>query len=266
MFRNRVRPPTPSLDEATAERLLDGVPVEQLPEAFRPLGLLVARAAGPATDGELAGSATAAAEFVAAHHAATAPRRRVRSLATSVFVTLTLAVSTGTAVAAVQGALPGPIQQVAHEALGVVGVAVPGINRENDDPATENGSGDSTPSVGVGATPSSTTTPTHASGGVAATTPNRTDGTSTGAEQPSSGDAGTPPSEHEANPNVGAGSNSGQGNPTPGDGNQGVDSGDQGSSGGDQPSDPGSNLPTQSNGNGNGPPQVPPGLARQINP
>jgi hypothetical protein len=266
MFRNRVRPPTPPLDEVTAERLLDGAPIEELPSAYRPLGQLVARATGPATDGELAGSATAAAEFVAAHDAATAPRRRVRSMATSVFVTLTLAASTGTAVAAVQGALPQPIQQVAHEALGVVGIGVPGINRENHDPASGNRSDDPAPSVGVSATPSSTTTPTGARGGVvAATTSNGADGstsTNTATAPPSSDDSGTPPIDHEANPNAGAGNNSGEGNPNPGDGNQGVGGGDQGAPGG-QPAGPPSNLPSQSNGKGNGPPQVPPGQAKQ---
>jgi hypothetical protein len=268
MFRNRVRPPTPPLDEVTAERLLDGAPVEELPAAYRQLGALLARAAGPASAEELAGSATAAAEFVAAHHAATTPQHRVRSLVTSVVVTLTLVTSTGTAVAAVQGALPDPIQQVAHDALGVVGIAVPGIARRTE-PGPRDGA-DSTPPVTVSdsdtqspSTPSTlSTTPSGAGGAVVpAMTP------AAPGEQPAVGDPSAPPVQHEANPNAGApGNDEGEGNPNPGDGNQGVGGGDQTPPGGGQPSAPGSDLPPQSNGRGNGPPQVPPGQDKKIGP
>ncbi len=44
MFRHRVRPPSPPLDEITAERLLRGDPIDDLPDAFRPLGQLLADA------------------------------------------------------------------------------------------------------------------------------------------------------------------------------------------------------------------------------
>src|SRR4051794_30186603 len=138
MFRHGVRPPSPSLDELTAERLLCGAPIEDLPDAFRPLGQLLADASAPARADELRGSAAAAAAFVAAHHAANAPRRRMRTMTASVLTALTLAATTGTAVAATQGSLPEPVQQVAHEALGAVGISVPGI-AHHDDTGTDDG-------------------------------------------------------------------------------------------------------------------------------
>src|SRR4051794_24796880 len=128
MFRNRVRPPSmPPLDDLTAERLLRGAPVEDLPDAYRPLGRLLADATGPANPDELAGSTAAAAAFITAHHRANSPRRRRRSLAASCVSVVILAASTGTAFAATQGALPQPMQQVAHDTLGAVGISVPGI-------------------------------------------------------------------------------------------------------------------------------------------
>ena len=144
MFRHRVRPPSPLLDEITAERLLRGDPIEDLPDAFRPLGQLLADANAPARTGELRGSAAAAAAFVAAHHAANAPRRRMRTMTASVLIALTLAATSGTAVAATQGSLPEPVQQVAHEALGAVGISVPGIAHE-DDAGTDGGGAVETP-------------------------------------------------------------------------------------------------------------------------
>src|SRR4051794_9207724 len=153
MFRHGVRPPSPSLDELTAERLLCGAPIEDLPDAFRPLGQLLADANAPASAEELRGSAAAAAAFVAAHHAANAPRRRMRTLTASVLTALTLAASAGTAVAATQGSLPEPVQQVAHEALGAVGISVPGIAHKDD---TRTGGGVEPASVNGGTTGATT--------------------------------------------------------------------------------------------------------------
>ena len=255
MFRNRVRPPTPPLDEVTAERLLRGAPIEDLPEAYQPLGELLADARRPATDAELAGSAAAAAAFVAAHDAANRPRRRVRSLAGSAFFAVTLAATTGTAVAATQGALPQPIQQVAHEALGAVGISVPGI--QSDPAGTDGSDGTShsgTDPAGDAVTPATPTTPTTPAGGAPAATPDGSTGSDTGGGETPEGVAGE-------NPNAGPGNNSGNGNPTPGEGNQG--NGNGGQAGTDTPQTPGSNLPPQSNGKGNGPPQVPPGQAKK---
>jgi hypothetical protein len=259
MFRNRVRPPSPPLDEVTAERLLCGAPIEELPEAYRPLGLLLADASGPANEDELLGSATAAAEFVAAHEAATTPRRRTRSLASSVLLAFTLAATTGTAVAATQGALPQPIQQVAHEALGAVGITVPGITRSGDQ--SGGGSGDTTPAVGA----SNTATTTTAPGATTTTAP--TPGVTPAGDQNRSGDVGDNPNaggNGNANPgegNQGQGGEGGQGS-TGNQGNPGTNQGNPGSNQGNSPGDPGSNLPSQSNGKGNGPPEVPPGQVK----
>ena len=133
MFRHRVRTPTPPFDEATAERLLGGAPSTTSPTTSSRSGGSSLPRRRPATPDELDGSAAAAAAFVAAHHAAnrTLPRR-TRSMVASVLTVLTVVASTGTAVAATQGVLPEPVQQVAHEALGVVGIHVPGITSGGD--------------------------------------------------------------------------------------------------------------------------------------
>ena len=78
MFRYRVQPPTPLLDEAMAERLLARAPLDDLPDAHRPLGDLLAAASGPALPHELEGSTAAAAAFVAARAAAHPPPGRAR--------------------------------------------------------------------------------------------------------------------------------------------------------------------------------------------
>jgi hypothetical protein len=259
MFRNRVRPPTPPLDEVTAERLLRGAPIDDLPEAYQPLGKLLADTRRPGTHGELAGSAAAAAMFVAAHSAATSSRRRVWSVGASALFALTLAATTGTAVAATQGALPRPIQQVAHEAFGAVGISVPGIQpeREQTGDGAHDGNGNATGSSNT----STTTTP--AAGGAAGTGSHAITGDdSTG----NRGDA--PQGVAGENPNAGAGNNSGNGNPIPGEGNQGIGNpnpgdGNQGGGQVDTPTPPTNNLPEQSNGNGNGPPIVPPGQVKK---
>src|SRR6478735_2537724 len=118
MFRHRVRPPSPQLDEITVERLLRGAPIEELPDAFQPLHQLLADANAPASADERRGSAAAAAAFVVAHDAANAPRRRMHAMTASVLTALTLAATAGTAVAATHGSSPEPVQQVAHAALG----------------------------------------------------------------------------------------------------------------------------------------------------
>jgi hypothetical protein len=286
MFRNRVRPPTPPLDEVTAERLLRGAPIEDLPDAYRPLGLLLADATGPAAEEELTGSAAAAAQFVAVHEAATEPKRRTRSMAGSVLLVFALTASTGTAVAATQGALPGPVQQVAHEALATVGISVPGITNGDGEGGGRDGSGDSTPTIGVStpATPSATT-PTgvgSASVPAAGSTDPATNPVAGDDTHPAAGEGGGPGGDGGDNPNAGPGNDAGQGNPNPGDGNQGNPAGGGGNDGnqgnlgggggnqgnhgnpGNQPSDPGANLPSPSDGKGNGPPQVPPGQAKKL--
>ena len=256
MFRNRVIPPTPPLDEVTAERLLSGAPIDDLPEAYQPLGQLLADARRPGTDAELAGSAVAAATFVAAHHAANGPRRRVRSMGASALFVLTLAATTGTAVAATQGALPQPIQQVAHEALGAVGISVPGIESQRDrtDDGGSNAPAGRRTDPATAVTP---TTPTTPATGAPAATPGADGATN---DDPTTG-GNEPQGVAGENPNAGPGNNSGNGNPNPGDGNQGNAGGGQ--TGAETPDTPPNNLPENSNGNGNGPPQVPPGQAKK---
>ena len=171
MTANRVPRPFPLLDAATAERLLRGGSFEELPDEYRQLGQLLMATRAPALPHELEGSAAAAASFVAAHdairpaplrrprslrapalprrldgspaaadplvavHDTTRPasRRRPRSLAAMAVVgVLMAAASTGSAVAATHGSLPEPVQQVADDALGVVGISVPGIESSRD--------------------------------------------------------------------------------------------------------------------------------------
>jgi hypothetical protein len=260
MFRHRVRPPTPPLDDLTAERLLRGAPIGDIPDVYRPLARLLAQASGPASPSEVEGSAAAAAAFVTAHHVANLPRRRRRrrSLAASALVIVTLAASTGTAIAATQGALPQPMQQVAHEALGTVGISVPGIARSGDDSGTSpSGAAVTTPTAGAtvgGATPTNSpagalTSPVPSTVSVGSSDPatdiEHSDGDGTGPTNPNAG---------QGNNNaggVGNGNGNGKGNPagtpTEGDGSD----------------TPVNNLPSQSNGKGNGPRQVPPGQAKK---
>ncbi len=139
MLRRRARSLRAPLDGAISERLLGRALVEDVPEPYRRLAGLVATVTAPATPTELAGETAAAAAFVAVHDAATrSTQRRTRSrssvsvaLATAAVV---LAASIGTSVAAIEGALPAPVQAVAHETLGVVGIGVPGIRPEHPDP------------------------------------------------------------------------------------------------------------------------------------
>jgi len=136
MFRNRTRRPIAPLDEVTAERLLSGAPVDDLPDEYRALAGLLAAASGRATRSEADGEAAAAAAFVSAYEAAKPPVRRVRTLVAASIVAVLVTLSAGTALAASAGVLPEPAQAAAHDVLGVVGISVPGIGdhpREPDD-------------------------------------------------------------------------------------------------------------------------------------
>ncbi len=119
--------PTTTFDLTASEHLLDRGPFDGLPDAERRLGELLAAAARAATPEELEGATAAAAAFLTGRAAVGHGLRRTRTVAASVFTALVLAVSTGTAVAAKRGTLPDPMQQVAHEALAVVGIPVPSI-------------------------------------------------------------------------------------------------------------------------------------------
>jgi hypothetical protein len=131
-----------AIDAATADQLLDGVTPGDLAAAYVPVDRVLAALRAPATATELAGEDAAVAIFTAARRederrtrvAAPWPgatrqvtrrvtaRRPLRVAAlTAAFVVLG-----GGAIAAADGALPGPLQDIAHDALGLVGVKVPG--------------------------------------------------------------------------------------------------------------------------------------------
>jgi len=107
-----------SPDEATAELMLAGRRLgQQAPASQRTLELVLAAAAGPATERELAGETAAVTAFLAAlpepERARRRGPRRVPALAVA-FVLVALVALCGTAEA---GALPAPLQQLAHQAI-----------------------------------------------------------------------------------------------------------------------------------------------------
>lgn len=106
-----------SPDEATAELLLAKRPVgRHVPASDRTLELVLAAAAGPATERELAGEAAAVTAFLAALPEPELARRRPRrvpALAVA-FAFVALIALCGTAEA---GALPAPLQRLAHQAI-----------------------------------------------------------------------------------------------------------------------------------------------------
>ena len=111
--RNRLSP-----DEATAELLLAGRHLgRHEPASQRTLERVLAAAAGPATERELAGETAAVTAFLAALPEPEPARRRgprrLPVLAVG-FVLVALVALCGTAEA---GALPAPLQRLAHQAI-----------------------------------------------------------------------------------------------------------------------------------------------------
>jgi hypothetical protein len=111
--RNRLSP-----DEATAELLLAARHLgRHAPAGQRTLELVLAAAAGPATERELAGETAAVTAFLAALPEPEPARRRgPRRLPVLVvaFMLVALVALCGTAEA---GALPAPLQRLAHQAI-----------------------------------------------------------------------------------------------------------------------------------------------------
>jgi hypothetical protein len=290
MFRHRARPPLPPLDEATVDRLLDGAPIAELPEAYQPLGQLLADARSPALEQELDGSAAAAATFVAVRAAET-PRRRVWSMGALALLALTVAASTGTAVAASRGALPQPVQAVAHDTLGAVGISVPGSDVQEDDddrkpaddtnvkaasrdaitatirtvqsgtrgeaPGTTSSGDDPTgrdapvPQGGAGANPDQGTPAGPDPGTPAGPDPDTPAAPDPGTPADPGQGAPEPGPSNPSDPDHGKPADPGPGNPNPGQGN---------------PADPGERNPNPSGrqtGEGEGPPLTPPGQAKK---
>ncbi|MET0422103.1 MAG: hypothetical protein ABW073_10395 [Acidimicrobiia bacterium] len=126
------------LDPDVGSEMLDHPDAAIAPPEYEPVRRVLSAAAAPARPAELAGDVIAAAEFVTARSAtlsgvsalhATRPHRHLRLVAVT---TITLVLCTGTAVAATNGALPTPVQSLAHETLGVVGVTIPESDDAND--------------------------------------------------------------------------------------------------------------------------------------
>ena len=127
--------PDSSYDAAALERLLNGGTIADLPDEYLAIGRVLAAAAAPARPDELTDETAAAASFVAARDvmALREPSERGRrSVLTSLMAVLAIAASTGGIVAAARGNLPDPVQEVAHETLGTVGISVPSITTQTD--------------------------------------------------------------------------------------------------------------------------------------
>lgn len=149
----------PFPDEATAERLLSGHGVDpDAPPDQRALALVLEAAARPATDWELAGECAAVAAFLATAgkpRLLSRPRigtrplyRRIPVLAAGGVVALVVAFG-GTAAA---GALPAPLQNVAHQVFGAPaptpGPTVPVLIHKSPAGIGEPGTPSPRPSVG----------------------------------------------------------------------------------------------------------------------
>lgn len=120
------------LDPSTAGRLLDGLGMDDVPDAYASVAQVLAAVRRPAQAEELTGEAAAVAAFAAAVSApvvkgSTWLRGKAKAAAAVLVSGFTL--TTGLAAA---GALPGPAQSVASEALERVGISVP--NPHDDAP------------------------------------------------------------------------------------------------------------------------------------
>ncbi len=125
MPRRPNRPALSPLDDDTAARMLAGeLAPPDAPPGYGAVATLLAAAAAPPRAEELAGEDAARATFTAARADEPAPRRR-RSTRLAVLVATGVLCLGGVAAAATTGALPGPVQSAARDALGTVGVSVP---------------------------------------------------------------------------------------------------------------------------------------------
>ena len=179
--------------EAADEQLLAGRILDrQAPVSDRTLELVLAAAAGPATERELAGEAAAVTAFLAAspdpEWARRRGQRRVPVLAAA-FALVALVALCGTAEA---GALPAPLQRLAHQAINAPAPSPvmrvpqptadvrPGPGATGSQPATA-GSG-SSPESRTGQ-PSASPKPAHTSNG---------QGNGNGSGQPTASDSAQP--------------------------------------------------------------------------
>jgi len=183
-----------SPDEATAELLLASRRVgRHAPASDRTLELVLAAAAGPARERELAGEAAAVTAFLAALPEPELARRRPRrvpALAVA-FALVAVVALCGTAEA---GALPAPLQRLAHQAINAPAPSPamrvpqptadvrPGPGATGSQPATA-GSG-SSPESRTGQ-PSASPKPAHTSNG-------QGNGNGNGSGQPTASDSAQP--------------------------------------------------------------------------
>src|SRR5215472_14658745 len=189
MFFHRRPASRPSPEEATAERLLAGRGAGPgAPPGQQALERVLAAAAGPATQRELSGEVAAVAAFLLAarpngsrarHRRHTSrpmarrPAYKLPAVTAALVMMMVLAIG-GTAAA---GALPGPLQRLAHTTFGAP--APVGTGRP---PAVGNprgGDGTSSPAT-TGARPAATP------GGTQSTAPAAGDGNAQGQQEPKS--------------------------------------------------------------------------------
>jgi hypothetical protein len=108
----------PSPDEATAELLLARRHLgRHEPASQRSLELVLAAAAGPATERELAGETAAVTAFLAALPEPEPARRRGRRRLPVLVVAFALVALVALCGTAEAGALPAPLQRLAHQAI-----------------------------------------------------------------------------------------------------------------------------------------------------
>jgi len=120
------------LDDATVERLLDGLDPDDAPPAYAAVAAVLSSARMPTTADELGGDDQAVAAFRSAWHARedVSERHRVhgsagRRVAGAVVLCASLGFASATSAAAAGGMLPTAAQQAAHVMLAAVGVHVP---------------------------------------------------------------------------------------------------------------------------------------------
>lgn len=119
----------PELDPETAERMFAGLPADDAPPGFAAVADLLAAAAATADDGPLRGEAAAMAAFRAeAVKSRTVtyerPTMSLHSFRGRVVIAAAAGLITlgGGVAAAATGSLPTPVQRVAHQVLGGIGV------------------------------------------------------------------------------------------------------------------------------------------------
>ena len=217
------------LDDALVGRLLAGLAPDDTPDVCVPVAVVLHGLHAPATAAELEGEAAALAAFRVARDTdrtrtpvvpisvgtpARSPRRRGRTLVAALATAGVLLVGS-TAWAASNGKLPAPIQDLAHDALDVVGVLVPssgaasGADQGPGAGTTDgsNGSSGSTDGSSSGTKTSGKAGTTATTNGSATTTP-ATDGTTNGNGV---GNGGSNPNAGGANSNAGGNGNSNAG-------------------------------------------------------